>query len=147
MSYRKTVVAVVYQNGQYLLVQKPHWKGKWDFPQGGREAQERPKDTLLREVREELGTDNFGPPIDTRITARVDFSSETMVHYPDRGFRGKDKHYFLLPFYGSKSEISLGDDLGDFRWCREEELRLLLRPQPEGKLELILAAVKSQNHP
>lgn len=31
------------------------WPGWWDLPGGGREGEEQPEDTILREIREEVG--------------------------------------------------------------------------------------------
>ncbi len=115
--YRKTVVGVIYQKSQILLVKKKHW-GDWlDFPQGGIEAGEFLEEALLRELGEELGTNKFGKPIATGITVKRLFSQKTFKHYPDKGNIGKEQFYFIVPFVGDEKEIKLGDDLVEYFWC------------------------------
>ncbi|RVU20298.1 (deoxy)nucleoside triphosphate pyrophosphohydrolase [Methylobacterium oryzihabitans] len=51
-------VALVDADGRVLLAQRPHGKslaGLWEFPGGKIEPGERPEETLIRELSEELG--------------------------------------------------------------------------------------------
>jgi 8-oxo-dGTP diphosphatase len=50
-------VALIDADGRVLIAQRPPGKamaGLWEFPGGKMEAGERPEDTLIRELREEL---------------------------------------------------------------------------------------------
>ena len=50
--------ALVDTDGRVLIAQRPQGKpmaGLWEFPGGKVEGGERPEDTLIRELREELG--------------------------------------------------------------------------------------------
>jgi len=51
-------VALVDADGRVLIAQRPEGRsmaGLWEFPGGKIEADERPEDALIRELREELG--------------------------------------------------------------------------------------------
>jgi 8-oxo-dGTP diphosphatase len=53
-------VALVDPDGRVLIAQRPEGKqlaGLWEFPGGKIEAGERPEETLIRELKEELGID------------------------------------------------------------------------------------------
>ena len=50
--------ALIDPDGRVLIAERPPGKamsGLWEFPGGKIEAGERPEDTLIRELREELG--------------------------------------------------------------------------------------------
>ena len=70
--------ALVDADGRVLLTERPAGKsmaGLWEFPGGKIEAGERPEETLIRELKEELGIDVKEPCL-----APLTFASHT---YPD----------------------------------------------------------------
>lgn len=74
MKTRQAVGAVVFQNEEYLLVHKvksinsnTDTIGHWDFPKGGTKESDKDLETaVLRELKEETGSDNY------RIISRFD---------------------------------------------------------------------------
>ena len=71
--------ALVDADGRVLLAQRPAGKsmaGLWEFPGGKIEAGERPEQTLIRELKEELGIvvkDDFLAPLTFASHAYPDF--------------------------------------------------------------------------
>ena len=78
--------ALIDPDGRVLLAQRPDGKsmaGLWEFPGGKVEAGERPEDTLIRELREELGIS-----VREECLAPLAFASHS---YPD--------FHLLMPLY------------------------------------------------
>ena len=52
----EVVAAIIIKDGKVFATQRGYgeWKGWWEFPGGKIEAGERPKEALVREIREEL---------------------------------------------------------------------------------------------
>ena len=78
--------ALIDADGRVLLAQRPPGKpmaGLWEFPGGKVERGERPEETLIRELREELGIDVREPCL-----APLTFASHA---YPD--------FHLLMPLY------------------------------------------------
>jgi 8-oxo-dGTP diphosphatase len=87
---RKTIVvaacALIDADGRVLLAQRPPGKpmeGLWEFPGGKVEADERPEQTLIRELKEELGI-----VVSEACLAPLTFASHA---YPD--------FHLLMPLY------------------------------------------------
>ena len=87
---RKTVLvaacALIDSDGRVLLAQRPPGKpmeGLWEFPGGKVEADERPEETLIRELKEELNVTVSEPCL-----APLTFASHI---YPD--------FHLLMPLY------------------------------------------------
>jgi 8-oxo-dGTP diphosphatase len=78
--------ALVDPDGRVLIAQRPAGKtmaGLWEFPGGKVEAGERPEDTLIRELEEELGI-----LVDEQCLAPLTFASHS---YPE--------FHVLMPLY------------------------------------------------
>src|SRR5215468_7351953 len=78
--------ALVDPDGRVLIAQRPEGKpmaGLWEFPGGKVEAGEKPEDTLIRELEEELGI-----VIKEACLAPLTFASHT---YPD--------FHLVMPLY------------------------------------------------
>ena len=78
--------ALVDTDGRVLIAQRPAGKpmaGLWEFPGGKVEAGERPEDTLIRELKEELGI-----IVDEACLAPLTFASHS---YP--------QFHLLMPLY------------------------------------------------
>ena len=55
----KVAAAVILREGRILATERGYgdWRGYWEFPGGKTEPGETPREALIREIREELGTD------------------------------------------------------------------------------------------
>jgi 8-oxo-dGTP diphosphatase len=78
--------ALIDSDGRVLLAQRPPGKsmaGLWEFPGGKVEASERPEQTMVRELREEIGIE-----VKEACLAPLTFASHL---YPD--------FHLLMPLY------------------------------------------------
>jgi 8-oxo-dGTP diphosphatase len=116
--------ALVDADGKVLVAERPAGKamaGLWEFPGGKIEAGERPEESLVRELREELG-------IDVRAAALepLTFASHA---YPD--------FHLLMPLFLCRQWAGEPKALehAGLRWVDAEALGRL--PMPEADLPLI----------
>src|SRR5258708_12002477 len=78
--------ALIDADGRVLLAQRPPGKsmaGLWEFPGGKVEAGERPEESLIRELKEELGI-----TVKEACLAPLTFASHCYPHF-----------HFLMPLY------------------------------------------------
>lgn len=96
----------------------------WQMPQGGLQEGETPRQAVLREVREELGTS---------AVSILDFLPDWLYYdypAPDSSkraklFRGQRHVWYLLRFDGEDSDIDIGGKNGEFsdwRWSSPSEI-------------------------
>ena len=115
MSVRLVLVAacaLIDPDGRVLIAQRPAGKamaGLWEFPGGKVEPGERPEESLIRELREELGIG-----VKEECLAPLTFASHL---YPD--------FYLLMPLYVCRRwegimEAREGQKL---KWVRPRDLR------------------------
>ena len=115
--------ALVDADGRVLIAQRPAGRsmaGLWEFPGGKIEAGERPEDTLIRELKEELGIIVSEPCL-----APLTFASHT---YPD--------FHLLMPLFVCRRWDGLvspreGQAL---RWARPRDLRKFPMPPADAPL-------------
>ncbi|KQQ13577.1 NTP pyrophosphohydrolase [Methylobacterium sp. Leaf123] len=116
--------ALVDTDGRVLMAQRPEGKalaGLWEFPGGKVEPGERPEETLIRELTEELGITVKEPCL-----APLTFASHA---YPD--------FHLLMPLYICRRWEGLPQsrEAQALRWMRPGALRDL--PMPPADLPLI----------
>ena len=103
------VGGLIYREGKLLIAQRPpgkHGALKWEFPGGKLEAEEDPRDCLVREVKEDLD-----------VTVAVNRIADVIYHrYPDRAV--------LLLFYVCHyvSGEARAIDCADFVWVEPSQL-------------------------
>ena len=105
-------VALVDADGRVLLAQRPAGKamaGLWEFPGGKVEAGERPEQTLIRELKEELGI-----AVEEDCLAPLTFASHA---YPD--------FHLLMPLYACRrwEGMVAAQEGQKLAWVRPNRLR------------------------
>ena len=116
--------ALVDADGRVLLAQRPQGKpmaGLWEFPGGKVEAGERPEETLIRELEEELGI-----VVKEACLAPLTFASHT---YPD--------FHLLMPLYVCRrwdGMVTAKEGQG-LAWVRPNRLREY--PMPPADVPLV----------
>ena len=116
--------ALVDADGRVLLAQRPEGKpmaGLWEFPGGKVEAGERPEETLIRELEEELGI-----VVKEACLAPLTFASHT---YPD--------FHLLMPLYVCRrwEGTVVAKEGQSLAWVRPNRLREY--PMPPADVPLV----------
>jgi len=116
--------ALIDPDGRVLIAQRPPGKamaGLWEFPGGKVEAGERPEETLIRELHEELGITVQEPCL-----APFTFASHT---YPD--------FQLLMPLYVCRrwEGTVVAKEHSGLKWAKPRELSQY--PMPPADLPLI----------
>jgi 8-oxo-dGTP diphosphatase len=121
-------VALVDVDGRVLLTQRPPGKqfgGLWEFPGGKIDEGERPEESLIRELREELDI-----AVDEACLAPLTFASHTYADF-----------HLLMPLFLCRrwQGIARSAEGQTLRWVRPAALHQY--PMPAADLPLIPALV------
>ncbi|RDU73276.1 RNA pyrophosphohydrolase [Helicobacter anseris] len=97
--YRPNVAAIIVSSKypsscEFFIAQRSDMKGVWQFPQGGIDDGESPREALFRELKEEIGTDNVEILAECPRWIAYDFpKTVSKKMYP---FDGQTQKYFLV---------------------------------------------------
>lgn len=121
-------VALVDPDGRVLIQQRPEGKelaGLWEFPGGKVEAGERPEETLIRELAEELGI-----AVEEPCLAPLTFASHAYARF-----------HLLMPLYICRRWNGFARALEGqtLAWARPRDLRAY--PMPPADAPLIPALI------
>ncbi len=129
LPYRQGTIGIVFDNNSnFLVVQMIDYdENDWRFPGGGVENGEKEEETILRELKEELGTDSFELLKKSGNIIKYDWPEQVIINQiknKNRYFRGQTQTQFLIKFTGQKDDIKIDPkELRQIRWVKREELK------------------------
>ncbi len=117
LPYRPNVGAVLFNRAGLVLVARradlPNAEapaGGWQLPQGGIDEGEDPRQAVLRELAEEIGTDRAEVIGEHHEWLTYDLPSELIGVALKGRFRGQRQRWFALRFIGDDGDIRLDLD-------------------------------------
>lgn len=123
--YRRSVVGVFYNDQHKVLVLEridtPH---AWQFPQGGIEHGESPREALLREMTEELGNSDIICTHEAETEVSYDFPSSLRHTAIGQRYIGQSLRWFLCRFGSGGPDLhkATHKEFRDFRWVDSSEV-------------------------
>ncbi|WP_055668661.1 NUDIX hydrolase [Desnuesiella massiliensis] len=135
MKIRKAVGAVVFQNNEYLLVHKvksisnnENIIGHWDFPKGGvKESDQDLEAALLRELKEETGSDNY------RIISKFDKKICFTFHEAHK-YDSQETSMFYVEYLGYRGDLkSRDEEIDKVQFFSKEDLIRILELEETRK--------------
>lgn len=133
LPYRDNVGAVLFNRDGLVFVARradlPNAEGiagGWQLPQGGMDPGEDPREAVLRELAEEIGTDRAEILAEHDTWLSYDLPPELLGRALGGRYRGQRQRWFALRFTGEDADIRLDADphpeFDAWRWVRLEEL-------------------------
>lgn len=107
------------------------FENAWQMPQGGIDPGEKPEETALRELEEEVGTRNAVILSESKDWYAYDLPEHLQGKLWDGKFKGQRQKWFLMRFDGDESEINLQTNHPEFhafKWVSPEEAIQLIVP-------------------
>ena len=109
LPYRLGVGAVLFNEaGHVLVAQRIDTPGDaWQMPQGGIDADEDPRETVFRELEEEIGTANAEILAESEGWLTYDLPKALRKTVWKGRYRGQKQKWFALRFLGTDADIDL----------------------------------------
>ena len=114
----------------------------WQMPQGGIDRGESPRQAALRELKEEVGTDNAEVLAETAQWLRYDVPQSVAGRRWGGRYRGQMQKWFAMRFTGTDREIDVATELREFdawRWVAAADLPALIVPFKRQLYQDVLA--------
>ena len=97
----------------------------WQMPQGGIDAGETPSKAALREMKEELGTNNAVIVSESKQWYSYDVPKVLIPRLWNGNYKGQRQKWFLIQFNGTDDEIDINTENPEFaewKWIDKDEL-------------------------
>jgi len=103
----------------------------WQMPQGGIDKGEAPRQAALRELKEEIGTDQAEFLAETQGWLRYDVPKRISARIWGGRYRGQIQKWYAMRFMGRDADIDLATAHPEFdawKWIAAAELPTLIVP-------------------
>ena len=144
MRYRPCVGIMLLNKAQQAFIGKRRdVKGNaWQMPQGGIDPHETVVEAALRELQEEIGTDNVSLLAVSQQVLRYDFPRAVKGKVWGGCYRGQAQRWVLMQFQGRDEDINLFTEHPEFIEWRWENLPEVERLAVPFKKEIYAAVIK-----
>lgn len=142
--YRPNVAAIILSpsyplDSKIFIAKRNDLDNAWQFPQGGIDEGETPLEALLRELKEEIGTNNVEILDEYPEWISYDFPPAVVEKMP--GFDGQTQKYFLVKLK-STSDIDLETQDPEFDEYKFVDSREVLNNTVSFKRVVYLEVIK-----
>ncbi len=117
----------------------------WQMPQGGIDPGESPQQAMMRELKEEIGTNNVEILREHPDWMSYDLPDHLLGTAWNGRYRGQRLKWFALRFMGPDDEIDVKtphQEFSDWKWVGIEELPGLTVPFKRETYAAVIAAFK-----
>ncbi|MBI3874155.1 MAG: RNA pyrophosphohydrolase, partial [Arcobacter sp.] len=125
--YRPNVAAIVLSSSyplkcEILIASRVDIKDAWQFPQGGIDGNETPKEALFRELKEEIGTNEV--EIIAEYPGWVSYDFPASVAKNMAPFDGQTQKYYLVKLKkGARVDINTElPEFGEYKFVKRAKL-------------------------
>ncbi|MGE4482537.1 RNA pyrophosphohydrolase [Acidocella sp.] len=130
LPYRLNVGAVLFsRGGQVFVGKRKGFPDAWQLPQGGVDEGENTRHAVLRELKEEIGTDKADIMAEHPDWLLYDLPPHLLGVAWKGKYRGQRQKWYALRFTGTDADIRLDADahpeFEDWRWVHLHELTAL----------------------
>lgn len=120
----------------------------WQMPQGGIDADEKPRAAALRELQEETGiaADRVTFLAKTHHWLTYDLPPELVGKIWGGKYRGQRQKWFLFRFEGEDSEVQIDrphPEFAEWRWITAEEMLARIVPFKRAVYDQVIAAFRA----
>jgi putative (di)nucleoside polyphosphate hydrolase len=140
--YRPGVGIMLLNRNNRVLVgrRRKHERATWQMPQGGIDPGESPRSAALRELKEEMGTNNVEVLAESQEWVCYDLPENLVGKAWNGKWRGQRQKWFAMRFKGSEAEIKVDrNEFDDWKWVRLKELTEIVVPHKRQLYLRILA--------
>jgi putative (di)nucleoside polyphosphate hydrolase len=145
-----------YRIGVGAMLMNPHQKvfvakridmvsEAWQMPQGGIDAGETPEAAVMRELKEETGTDKATILAQSKGWLSYDLPEELVPKIWGGNYRGQKQKWFLMRFTGTDADINIHTPLPEFSEWKWVEMKRLPDVIVPFKRQLYLDIVREFN--
>jgi putative (di)nucleoside polyphosphate hydrolase len=131
-------------------IDMPAGLAAWQMPQGGIDPGETPRRAALRELQEEVGTDQAEILAKSRAWLHYELPEELRTQFGGMWggrYRGQRQKWFLMRFTGADRDIDLATGHPEFdawKWVEPERLPELIVPFKRQLYRDVLAEFRAQ---
>lgn len=148
--YRPNVAAIIvsskYPSKVEVLIAKRNDVNAWQFPQGGIDEGETPKEALLRELKEEIGTDEVEIVASMPEWLTYDFPKKIAEKmYP---YDGQKQKYFLVRLKpNAKINLNTSDpEFDEFKFVKVDEIFKYVKSFKRPVYKIVLDYFKKEGY-
>lgn len=138
VNLRQAVSVVVFKGDRFLMVSGKDWpEGAWCFPQGGIKEDESHFNAVLRELKEELGTERFRVLGKSKVEHKYLFPEEIARK---KNCDGQYQTVWFAEFLGDIQDIKPNEkELMNQAWFEEENIiKSMMYPEQRETFQKVL---------